>query len=161
MLVPPGGFNGWLARLVKKSRSPSTGNLGAPLALPAALGMQAACSSVLRYDSVSPNGIRRYACSSLPLRIAVAHASHADYRIACTALAEAVGRLCRLARDYAPSFYPYAQSMLPFNVAALQACGSHAALEVLPRLPRSRPDATLSPKRLHLPYCGALAISSS
>jgi hypothetical protein len=38
-----------------------------------------------------------------------------------------------------------------FNAAALQPRGLHAARNILPRLPRSRPDATLSPKQLQLP----------
>jgi hypothetical protein len=40
-----------------------------------------------------------------------------------------------------------------FNAAALQPRGLHAARNILPRLPRSRPNATLSPKQLQLLHC--------
>ncbi|KAH7061012.1 hypothetical protein BKA63DRAFT_528438 [Paraphoma chrysanthemicola] len=42
-----------------------------------------------------------------------------------------------------------------FNAAALQPRRLHAALNVLPRLPRSRPDATLSPNQLQPLRCRA------
>ena len=43
-----------------------------------------------------------------------------------------------------------------FNAAALQPRGLYTARNVLPHLPRSRPDATLSPKQLQLLHCCAL-----
>jgi hypothetical protein len=88
------------------------------------------------------------------LKIAVAHANSV-YHCARAAQgnegrlgSDALLQITRQASNHHAVFYA--------AVLLVQPRGLHAARNVLPRLPRLRPDATLSPKQLQLQHCCAL-----